>query len=547
MRRKYDIRNKKSFIIILILAIAVICVFSLFIYKYSKASKIQYVIETGCIVQDINKNYINIDEDAILKIRWNDSYYLMYQENKVNLGKKVIVYNTITNGMKLYGTFYEIQEDGKIVDNNNETILSNTTDTKFYKLDDREYLLVDRTINSNDKSIDASNYLLVELDRQGNAKLSNYKLNLKTISPTVLVTSKYTFDIANEILNFGSYDIDLKKIIGTTNQYKPEENDGNDGTGTGGGTGTGTGTGTGNGSGTGTGSGGGGGGGGGASGSGTGNGDGTGDGTGNGTGSGGTGGNGGSSGGTGIGSSGTGDDETGTGGAGDIINNGDNGNITDIGEIKDKSKMTSILRVKEGLTQIDIDYVIYDPYNEYKAIYAEIIKSGEIEVVNLSKNDTHLVINGLAPNTEYNVNFIYTTLDDETEEIVPNTFEQMTLKTKMPQYSISVYKISKVYNTLTYKAVLQNGFNVSKINVNLSFEFNDIDPETGDSIKRTASIDSSVNVNVGDTSVMGTFDISGYDIDNKTLLRLEVVSVESAYGILNINSSYTFRFGGKNE
>ena len=550
MRRKYDIRNKKSFIIILILAIAVICVFSLFIYKYSKASKVQYVIETGCVVQDVNKNYINIEEDAILKIRWNDSYYLIYQDNKVNLGKKVIVYNTITNGMKLYGTFYEIHEDGKIVDNNNETILSNTTDTKFYKLDDREYLLVDRTIVSDDKSIDASNYLLVELDKQGNAKLSNYKLNLKTISPTILVTSKYTFDIANEILNFGSYDIDLKKIIGTTNQYKPEVEDGNDGTGNGGGTGNGTGTGTGDGSGTGTGSGGGGGGGGGASGSGTGSGDGTGEGTGNGTGSGsGSGGTGtgGSGGGTGSGSSGTGNDDTGIGGSGDIINNGDNGNITDIGEIKDKSKMTSILRVYEGLTQIDIDYVIYDPYNEYKAIYAEIIKSGKIEVVNLSKNDTHLIIDGLAPDTEYVVNFIYTTLDDETEEIVPNTFEQMTLKTKMPQYSVSVYKISKVYNTLTYKAVLQSGFTVSKVNVNLSFKYKDIDSETGNSVEKTASIDSSVNVNSGDTSAIGTFDISSYDIDQDTLLRLEVVSVESAYGILNINSSYTFRFGGKHE
>ena len=101
MRRKYDIRNKKSFIIILILSIAIISVFSLFIYKYSKASKIEYVIESGSVLQDVNKNYISIDDDALLKIRWNDSYYLIYKEEKINLGKKVIVYNTITGGMKL--------------------------------------------------------------------------------------------------------------------------------------------------------------------------------------------------------------------------------------------------------------------------------------------------------------------------------------------------------------------------------------------------------------------------------------------------------------
>ena len=30
-------------------------------------------------------------------------------------------------------------------------------------------------------------------------------------------------NINNEILNFGKYDINLKKIIGSTNQYKPDE------------------------------------------------------------------------------------------------------------------------------------------------------------------------------------------------------------------------------------------------------------------------------------------------------------------------------------
>jgi len=511
MRRKYDIKNKKSFVVIIILAIAVICIFSLFIYKFRRASKIEYSIETGSIIQDALKNYINIEEDALLKIRWNGYYYLVYQDNKINLGKNVVVYNTVTGGMKLYGSFYEIQEDGKIVNNKGETILSNTTDTKFYKLGDREYLLIDRVITSDDRSIEANNYLLVELDKLGNAKLSNYKLDLKTITPTTLVTSKYTFDIANEILNFGKYDIDLKKIIGTTNQYKPEE----DGSGGGGGSGTGDGTGSGDGTGTGTGTG-----------SGSGSGDGTGTGSGSGTGSG-TGGDGTLGGGT---------------GAGDIINNNESGNVTDIGELKDKTKMTSIIRVLEGLTQIDIDYVIYDPYNEYKSVYVEVVKDGEIEVVYLSKTDTHLVINNLLPNTEYKLKFVYTTASDDGELII-NTYDEMTLKTKMPVYSISEYKISNVLNTLTYKVNLQEGYNIDKVNVGLSFSYDYTDPETTETVVKKVSLDGVVNVNGNDKSVLGTFDISGYNIDKDTLLKLNIVSVEGTNGVLKIDSSYTFRFG----
>ena len=75
-------------------------------------------------------------------------------------------------------------------------------------------MLIDKTITNTDRTIEANNYLLVELDKQGNAKLSNNKLQLKTISETTLVTSKYTFDIANEKLNYGKYDIDFYRTKG---------------------------------------------------------------------------------------------------------------------------------------------------------------------------------------------------------------------------------------------------------------------------------------------------------------------------------------------
>ena len=61
-RRKYDIKNKRSFIIILVLSIFIVGIFSLFIYKYSRASKIEYLIESGTILQDVDRNYLTIDD-----------------------------------------------------------------------------------------------------------------------------------------------------------------------------------------------------------------------------------------------------------------------------------------------------------------------------------------------------------------------------------------------------------------------------------------------------------------------------------------------------
>ena len=486
MRRKYDLRNKKNFVIIMLIAVAVLGVFSLFIYKYNHVSKIEYIIDMGSIIQDDSKNYINIDEDAKLKIRWNDNYYLIYQGNKINLGKRVIVFNTITGGMKLYGKFYEIDADGKITETSDETVLNNTTSNKFYKLYDRKYLLIDRQIVSDDKTVGASNYLLVELDKMGNAKLSNNKLNLKTISPTILITTEYSFDIANEKLKYNNLNIDLKKIIGSTNQYVPLEDVNSSSSDNGNGT--------------------------------------------NNTGNTGTNGN-------GIGKGFV------NGGTGNVINNNNTGEVSDIGEIKDKTKMTSVIRTQEGLSQIDVDYVIYDPYSEYKSVYAEVIKDDNIDVIYLSRNDTHVVFDGLLPNTKYKINFIYTVEDNESGEIIPTTFDSLNLSTRMPEYNISVYRVSSVDNSLTYRVYLQDGYPINMVNVSLSFKYRLRDEETGEISLVDGKIAGNVQVINSYKYIDGVIDLSGYDVDKNYILTLNVDNVISADGILDINNSYTFRLG----
>lgn len=481
-RRKYNGKNKLSFIIILIISIVIIAIFSLFIFKYSKISKIKYEIESGSVIQDINKNYLTIDNEAVLKIKWGGKYYLVNGDEDIDLGKKVIIYNTITGRMNLYGTFYEINPDGKIIEHKDENILKNTTQTKFYKLDDREYLLVDSKIYSEDSSIQTDNYLLVELDKAGNAKLSNNKINLKTITPTKLVTSSYTFDIANEILNFGDYDIDLKKIIGSTNQYVPESDSDGDGTGEGNDN---------NGNNT------------------TGNGFGNGFGNGNGFG-------------------------TGTGN--NVINNNDTGDINDMDDLKDNGKMTSVIRVAEGLNQIDIDYVVYDPLNEYKSLYIEVIRKGKVDIVYLDKSDTHVTLSDLLPNTEYQLNFIYTTSNDS------DYFGQFKLYTKKPEYGIFAERVSTAEKYLEFKVTLQEDFKITSINTSVLFEAYNIDT------KKIEEVSTPLEINITDKDlhlgyVKRTVSLKNYSMKSDTVILLSVDSIQSPFGHIDIGSTNSFRIG----
>lgn len=486
MKREYDNRNKRNIVIIMVLSLLVIGIFSLFIYRYMKSLGVSYEISAGSVVQDIKKNYVVVDSDSELKIRWNDNYYLMYQDQQVDLGKKVISYNTITGQMNLYGSVYKILDNGQVLKTEGETILENVTQTSFYKLADREYLLVDRVIVSEDRSIEASNYLLVELDKLGNAKISNNSLNLKTISPTILVTSAYTFDIAEEILAYGDMKIDLKKIIGSTNAYDPVKEETPDDDDQGGNAGSGN---------------------------------------------------------NGVSNIGTGTSQgQGQGSDNTVINKKDDllSEVTDIEEIKKKTKMTSVVRVFEGLTQVDFDYVIYDPYNEYQSLYVEVTKDTVVEKIELNKNETHLVVDGLIPGREYKFKFVYTTvvLDENDDSlIVSNTFDEMTLKTKMPSYTIGVQKISKVSDTLTYRVKLDENYNIDKVVVRMSFNNNSLGSE------EMVSVVQELTVSAGSKYVSGVFDIKNYSILKDTLIELSILEVYSGDIKLDILENYTFRFG----
>ena len=86
-----------------------------FVYKY-------FGFDTGIVPPNtfiLHTTYLDnifLDDDAKLKVRWDSNYYLTYNEKRISLGNKVIAYNTITDVLKMYGTFYEIASDGKIIE-----------------------------------------------------------------------------------------------------------------------------------------------------------------------------------------------------------------------------------------------------------------------------------------------------------------------------------------------------------------------------------------------------------------------------------------------
>ena len=220
--RKYDAKNKTNIFIVVVISVAILASIALFMKRVNSASKDEYLIDANSFLYDADKNMWNLSGTGTIKEKWNGNYYLSYEKEDIKLNPQVVVFNNASRIINLYGKIYKINEDETIEALSGETIVETPNKPKFYKLADRKYLLIASSIKSARGNFEAYDYLIVELDKMGNATLTNNKINMKTLKETVLVTSGYSFDIANEIITFGEIKIDLKKIIGSTNLYTPK-------------------------------------------------------------------------------------------------------------------------------------------------------------------------------------------------------------------------------------------------------------------------------------------------------------------------------------
>ena len=436
--RKYDKRNKMYFMMVIGLSIVLIIIFSFFLNKVITNGKLNYVIDAASIMYDKDKNLIRIDEESTLKKKWNDIYYLNYKDELINLGLNAIIYNPSKSQMNLYGRFYEISKDmeDKVIIHDNETLVG-VNESKFYKIADRKYLLIDKTIKGENNEINASNYLIVELDKLGNAILYNNNLNMKTFKETKLITSTYVFNIAEEILTINDEEVDLKKIIGSSNKYvkaedidKKDNNNDNNKTNNNVNRTTNNNVVPNN-----------------------------------------------------NNNQNTNNQNTNNQNTNNKTNNtipntdndnSNNNNSTNPSVIDDDTiediikatKTTTIIAVTPSVGYINIDYVIYDPLEEYEAVFVEIYDDTNnlVAVTYFDKTSQKLVIPNLRANARYNLIFKYSYYDDNKQRI-EEKFDEASVMMSSPNLSVKITKVTS--NKIYYTVYLDNDYELDSLKVNI--------------------------------------------------------------------------------
>lgn len=389
--------NKKRFALFAIIIITIIILLITSLRLALKHEPEQYKIESNITLYDSDYVPIKTEEEATINKKWDGNYYLTLNNSKstYKLNKKVVSFNETKSKVTLYGEVFKVLFDGQVEKYVKDTEIKNNSGDQFYKIADRQYLLISDSIRNESGSISTSKYLYVIIDKSGNTLILNNQIYAKTINPIVLTTSSYKFDIANEKLIVGSNEIDLKKIIGSSNEYKekePEEdtnedkedskdkvgheqnnnNNGNQNSNIQNGEGT------------------------------------------------------------AVGNQNTQNNQNNNSNSGsNVQGGGQGGGITNSNTNKTPlSKSVSLRGAIATSSYIDIEYAVQDPENKYQTVYAFIEAVGYENMIALDKNATTYRLTDLEPNTEYKITLGYKqiTADNEIEDQIEDVLSVRTTR-----------------------------------------------------------------------------------------------------------------------
>lgn len=413
--RKLTAGNKSRFAVFVILIISIIAILVIFLSKVLKFEKEEYEIDKNIFIYDKNYEYIDLTADAVIAKKWTGEYYLNEPETGLSydLGPAVIAYDSLKNRITLYGTFFEVGLDGQVTKTKTKTDITDMQTPKLYKIEDRKYLLIAGEMVTENGTLTAENYLMIILDKSGNTLLLNNNIDVKTINAIILETSTFKFDVANEKLLYNESEIDLKKIIGSTNLYvEPEEEPEEENTENGGTT----------------------------------------------INVGGSSANSSSSsiiniGGTTVINPGSGNDSSDNNN--DDDDDEENNNNTTGGIITEDTNSTKVVKsaslrsIVPGTTYLDVNYLITDPENRYQVVYLTIEGGGMVDTISLDKTSSLYRITGLKPNTDYNVTLGYKEIknDNTLEEVIEDVLNVRTAKLG-GEFSITKVTPTKIYFNL---------------------------------------------------------------------------------------------------
>lgn len=218
--RAFEKKNVATFSIFGVLVLAAVVALTFVVINFVSNDSSKIAVESGSLIFADNDSIIEITGNGELTKKWDNNYYLsddiLHSES---VGKNPVIYKASANSLNLLGECYRVYPDGTTLKYNNGTEITDTKESALYKLQDRNYVFVGSEVYSFEPGFNAKDFMKIKVAKNGNALLQSQGLNSKTINHVLLVSGELYFDVGSELLYSNNIEINLRKIIGSTNEY----------------------------------------------------------------------------------------------------------------------------------------------------------------------------------------------------------------------------------------------------------------------------------------------------------------------------------------
>ncbi|MFI3238512.1 MAG: hypothetical protein R3Y47_10885 [Lachnospiraceae bacterium] len=217
-KRKLNWRARRAVTILGVLVLTALIGISYAVWYVIQSQDAGYYVSASGVVYDSDDNRVVITSDSVISKSWTGDWEIKATDSTAySIGEASAVYDV--NKLMLFGGGYQIVGVDELVKLSEYHEITDVTQSGFYKLADRLYVMTGVQISDSENLISTSGYVYIVIDKSGNALLLNDSINVKTINATSITNTDMTFDIALEQLIIGANTIDCKQIIGSTNEY----------------------------------------------------------------------------------------------------------------------------------------------------------------------------------------------------------------------------------------------------------------------------------------------------------------------------------------
>ena len=218
--RRFGKSNKIAFAVFAALIVGCVVVLSFVVLKNVGDEPTIIKANAGSYVYTTADDVIVLEAEAKIQKKWDKNFYIIEdRHSSINLGKHPILYDPAERSLTMLGQAYKVEVDGSLVNHKSNLTLTDFNTDALYKLQDRLYVMVGQDIHSHDGTILSKGFMRISLDKMGNALFSSLTTNNKTISPVVLIADEVYFDVSSELLYSNGQEMNLRKVIGSTNEY----------------------------------------------------------------------------------------------------------------------------------------------------------------------------------------------------------------------------------------------------------------------------------------------------------------------------------------